>query len=384
MYTYSYLEINTCCILIQLIILRHHLRGLDKSMTAKCFTLLQVCTIVYILLDMICGLQENGMLILTRRQNEIANLCFFLSSYLVAYVSFVFAECEMEKAWLKNWRKCLVSAVPLIIMTVATIFSLKGKYFFYIDENARYIKGPLYPLLLVGAYGYIMLVAVQAMFYLVQKKYYAQKKKLVILSSFVIFPLAAGILQAFYTGLSIICLGGTIAIIQVYISLQENRITIDTLTQINNRSRLMQYLENRMQNYPEAGEKSLFFVMIDMDQFKQINDTYGHVEGDEALVNLSSALKEACKDHSTMLARYGGDEFSIVCEATDREMIRLCRSIRENVALVNRTAQKPYDIEISMGYAKVTQEIQTIPDLIIKADRELYLEKAKKKKARGL
>ena len=379
MYALSYLEINTFCILIQLIILKHHLKNLDKGISATSFTLLQISMILYFCLDMVCGLQENGVLILTRQQNEIVNVGFFLSSYLVAFFSFAFAESELGRRWLKCWWKCVLSIMPLIVMSIATIGTLEGKYFFYIDENAHYVKGPYYLLMLAGAYGYIVLIALKSLYHLTQKKNYAQRKKLLMMSSFVVFPLIAGVLQAVYTGISIICLGGTIATVQVYISLQESRITLDTLTQINNRSCMMQQLENKMQNRPTHGDKSLFFLMLDMDQFKSINDTYGHVEGDEALLRLASALKAACSGYPAVLARYGGDEFCIVCEATDEEMKQLCFKIYQNIERVNRTAARPYDIRVSMGYAKATPDIQTIPDLIKEADRELYIQKKKRK-----
>lgn len=379
MYAFSYIEINISCILIQLIILRRHLKNLDKGTASRCFTMLQLCMIVYIILDMVCGLQENGKLILTQKQNEMANLGYFVTSYMVSYFSFAFAEAELGRKWLRSWWKCLLSLSLPVVMTVATAYSLKGKYFFYIDENARYVKGPLYPLMLVGAYGYILLIAIKSLGMLSKKENYAQREKLLMMSSFVIFPLAAGVLQAFFTGISIICLGGTVAIIQVYISLQETRITLDTLTQINNRTRLMQYLENKMESRSAHSDKSLFFLMIDLDRFKHINDTYGHVEGDEALLRLASALKDACSGYPGILARYGGDEFSIVCEATDEEMKQLCFKIYQNLEHANRMAAKPYDIRISMGYAKATPDIQSIPDLIQKADLELYKQKEKRK-----
>ena len=63
---------------------------------------------------------------------------------------------------------------------------------------------------------------------------------------------------------------------------------------------------------------------------------------------------------------------------SDEEMKQLCFKIYQNIERVNRTAARPYDIRVSMGYAKATPDIQTIPDLIKEADRELYIQKRKR------
>lgn len=92
--------------------------------------------------------------------------------------------------------------------------------------------------------------------------------------------------------------------------IQETRITIDMLTQINNRTKMMQYLEGKMNSnskYP------LCCIMLDVNHFKEINDTYGHLEGDYALMSIAKVLKASCSCFPCLLARFGGDEFFVVC-----------------------------------------------------------------------
>ena len=362
-----------------LIIMDRHIKNLDKSMSARTFTRLLAAMIIYSVFDMICGLAENNIIVVSRLTSTVANVSFYYASYAVAYLSFFYSECELKSKWVTNRKKVILSLIPVIILLVLTLVSLKLKFFFYIDESGRYIKGELYPFMLLMAYGYIILIGIKAILLVTKKEYYVKREKLIILSSFVIFPLAAGVIQAFNTGISIICFGGTIAMVQVYIRLQETKITIDELTQVNNRTKLIQHLGMKMNYYSKTNERKLYFMMLDMDDFKKINDTYGHVEGDKALVHFANILKIACADYSSFIARYGGDEFSIILEADNESEVKaLVKSILDNMKKSNDDNQL-YNLSVSIGYEEYSDDIHNIPDFIGKADCNLYCEKAGKK-----
>ena len=149
----------------------------------------------------------------------------------------------------------------------------------------------------------------------------------------------------------------TLGIIQVFTAFLTNRITMDELTQINNRTKLMQYLEGYMERHTEGEETYLHFLMIDLDDFKQINDTYGHVEGDRALIRIAGVLKKTLAGHAGILARYGGDEFCIAGEMLREETEQLIKNLYENLEKANKQADCPYDIGMSVGCAQFTRKI---------------------------
>ena len=82
------------------------------------------------------------------------------------------------------------------------------------------------------------------------------------------------------------------------------QISIDKPTQVNNRQNLLGFMDYKLRNH----DHDVYLMMMDLDSFKQINDTYGHVEGDNALVNASKGIKEACGGYvpRPYIARYGG------------------------------------------------------------------------------
>lgn len=379
MYAFTYLEVNISCILIILIILNLHLKNLDKSLSARIFSALLFSIIIYFIFDLACGLMENDVLHESQLISTLLNIGFFFSSYLVAYFSFVYSECEIGSKWMYKKDKLAISFVPVLVMFILTILTLKYRFFFYIDDAGNYIKGPLYFLMLLMAYSFLIAICIKNLSLYFNRKYYLKRDILLTMSSFVVFPLLAGAIQAFHTGVSIVCLGGTIAIVQVFTKMQNKRITIDTLTQINNRTKLMQYLDNKVSNYHKFSTADIYFVMIDIDRFKAVNDTFGHVEGDEAIKALANILKLSCNKYSCMLARYGGDEFSIVYEGDFANMEKLLMKIDNNLRAYNKQVKKPYDLQISLGYAKYEESMKSISELIAKADAELYKEKHRKK-----
>ena len=157
-------------------------------------------------------------------------------------------------------------------------------------------------------------------------------------------------------------------------------ISLDPLTRLNNRSEFRNYLNAKM---ALPGRGRLCLLMMDMNGFKSINDTYGHLEGDAALRRVSMCLKKACADvpGRPFIARYGGDEFIVVADTDNNfETERICDSIHMILALENHKAQAPYQLTVSIGTARCDNSIHTIYDLVAKADQELYRKKQKRKR----
>ncbi len=120
--------------------------------------------------------------------------------------------------------------------------------------------------------------------------------------------------------------------------LEEASIT-DVLTGLRNRRFLESFLEKDVENILRAYEggepsvtRNLFFMMVDLDRFKQINDTYGHQAGDLALQKFSQLIRANCRK-GDIPVRWGGEEFLIVCRDADRQFgANLAERLRRQVA----------------------------------------------------
>ena len=126
---------------------------------------------------------------------------------------------------------------------------------------------------------------------------------------------------------------------------RNRQVYMDSVTKVYNR----RYYDERLKNL----EGRFSFAMIDMDNFKHINDQYGHLEGDAALVLLAGILKKVCANYNGVLARYGGDEFCIACGCNSVEVRTLIASIQRELDAANAASGKPYQIEISIGCARL-------------------------------
>ena len=121
--------------------------------------------------------------------------------------------------------------------------------------------------------------------------------------------------------------------------------------------------------------------MIDANDFKQINDTYGHAEGDHALILIAEALKQAVcilKD-PPFLARYGGNEFIIiVCTADETELSTLRGEIRRCLHDACTAAATPYRLSVAVGWDKLGRD-EPFTACQQRADQKLYEDKKKEK-----
>ena len=126
----------------------------------------------------------------------------------------------------------------------------------------------------------------------------------------------------------------------------------------------------------------MFLMLMDVDDFKIINDKYGHLEGDKALIQiahiLNSAINNTHKNYS--LARYGGDEFVIVGNIRNKdEVAQLINQIEEEEKKYNKETNNKYNIKLSIGYALQNDNHTSVEDLIKEADALMYAKKRKRK-----
>ena len=147
----------------------------------------------------------------------------------------------------------------------------------------------------------------------------------------------------------------------------------DPLTGLYNRRQMMNTLENEMDRSNRTGEP-LSLILVDCDDFKKINDTYGHQAGDEVLMKLGETFKRHLR-HYDAVARLGGDEFALILPATDiPEAVGIAGRIRQEVEQMTVDADlADLQVTISLGVARHPQiQVQIPDDLIRAADYALY------------
>lgn len=203
-------------------------------------------------------------------------------------------------------------------------------------------------------------------------------KKTLALLSIALAPAIAGVLAVFLPTTGLLWPALTISLLINYLAIQNEQLFLDHLTGVNNRRGLDIALRRKI----NGNQRSAVFglLIIDLDDFKAINDTYGHLEGDRALEATAGILRR-CFHHGDFISRFGGDEFLIILELRGEEDLAIIRQrLEEQLSRWNAASGNPWKLAFSMGSVAYAPEAQLSPDACLQEiDKLLYTHKRTKK-----
>ena len=258
----------------------------------------------------------------------------------------------------------LYAAIPLIAMT-ALIVNLFTGFLFYVDENNVYHREPL----CVSLYLLVLLTGAMsiAIYYIFQHKH--GKVSFFPVWMFMLPAVVGSVAQGLFYGISVAWPSTAIGISALYMSLQNEISFIDPLTGLYNRLYLEHILVTAV-----GGQKKYYGMMLDLNFFKKINDTYGHSAGDRALADAGQILRRAMTGNGSVF-RFAGDEFVIMLETdSERDVLAVEKRIRTEAKAHNSKSREPYELNFSMGHARL--ESNDTEDLFLrKIDRAMYKDK---------
>lgn len=146
----------------------------------------------------------------------------------------------------------------------------------------------------------------------------------------------------------------------------------DMLTGIHNR----RFFEKRINLFLEDGCCSGAFLMLDLDNFKSVNDTFGHTQGDLLLMQTADILRHTCRNDD-VVARFGGDEFAIFLQNVSSEgVIHFCNRLMHRLRHTYDRDGKTITVSASIGVALCVQPGISFKELYRRADKALYCSKA--------
>ena len=311
----------------------------------------------------------------------VAIFGYYLLYSVIAYIFTLYAAYELYPDNYRFKKRAVFYSVPAIIMVIMCILSLWTGWYFKIDETNTYSRGPLFYIPTLGAMAYIAYILLMLGKYKrenlletnVQKDLYTR------LFIFPLTPCVCAVLQMLLPGSAWIFPGTTLAILINYITIQNGYMARDHLTGLYNRSQLENFMNYQLRNVKNG---NLFFlILMDLDKFKQINDTYGHVVGDDALIHAAKLLRGSCKRKTDYVARLGGDEFVIIGQCEEAKTVDMIIERMHDVANeFNKTSKKPYKLYFSAGYVIYDgSNYATLDTLLSEADHKMYEVKNAKK-----
>ena len=161
----------------------------------------------------------------------------------------------------------------------------------------------------------------------------------------------------------------------------QNLALIDELTGLYNRRGFFGIAEQQLK-LAFRMKKQLLLIFIDLDNFKNTNDAYGHGEGDQALVDLADILRVTFRD-SDVVGRIGGDEFAVLAiEAQENHIENISVRLQENLLDYNTKTEHPFRLSVSMGFEQYDPSSPcSLAEIMDSADRKMYRSKERKHSA---
>lgn len=337
--------LNTFAIIILIIIYIHSLKHDESSfLQKKLYIMMLSVTALMLFIDIFSRLEGKPDSIYTA-MNHISNFMIFLLSPVLPSIWLLYA-CYNIFGEEDKIRRLLY---PLLAINVGhgvmLISSLPSGWLYYIDSYNIYHRGPYF--LLSPSVTVALLIATFVLIVVNRSK--IGKREYFSLLFFAVPPFLCIILQIAFYGVSIILSSVVLSLLIVFFNIQSHSMYIDYLTEVNNRKMLEIYLKKKISICTE--NKSFSAIMLDLNNFKAINDTFGHNIGDEAL-QISAKLLKSCLRPNDFISRFGGDEFCIVLDSSDSTVLEMIvRRINVYFRKYNKSSGQPYKLELSMGYA---------------------------------
>lgn len=370
------LQANTIGILLMLITLFSLTKSLRSRVLAdKLFFWLAFSVMVVCFMEILSTLFEGQTFAGASMLNRTLNAILFAVNPIPAFLWAAFANCKIYDGadnLKKNYKRMLV---PLIIVLIASFANLFTDVFFSISEDNFYVRTEYFIVatLLSVLYMLYVLIVVIANYRSADREMY------VPLLSFMILPIIGLTLQSCFQGLYMLWVSVSISIIIIYNYVQNDASITDWLTGLYNRKHLDNYLR---QTCKRKRDNLLVGLLMDIDCFKTINDTYGHLVGDAALKETAAILKRSV-DNKAYISRYAGDEFVVIVELADEEEIKKTTDkIHREIDRFNKMKKTPYQLSLSIGVAVFDSENeQSTDDFLGNMDKEMYLVKKAKRRA---
>jgi len=235
--------------------------------------------------------------------------------------------------------------IPFGICAFLSLTTPLTNWMFTISAANVYQRGVLYPLL--AFISFFPVFYASALVIIHKKRIPPKIARLMVL--YMLPPILGSLAQVLVYGITVLWSSITVSIFLIHTNIQSNQIHLDHLTGAINRRQLDIILGDRI--HAAQNKQPLACILLDIDHFKAINDTLGHIAGDEALKD-ASALLQSCIRKRDLLARFGGDEFIIITDiGSEQALCELKLRIRQAVEHFNSEKKRNYKLGFSIGSA---------------------------------
>ena len=290
----------------------------------------------------------------------------FLGNVMIGYLwaKFIMVHMNIPFSDIRRNIYRTIGLISIVLLVINIFYPLV-----FSVSDGRYQRGFAYIIFLIFAAFYIL----DSLYLYVKRVKKNGSLKLFPVHIFLIPVILGVVIQTFFVEIAITWTSIAISVAGIMTALKNEIIFTDCLTGLYNREYL-KFLHKRACNKKDCWVSG---IMIDLNGFKQINDNYGHAEGDLALCIVADLLRKSFSEYG-VVTRYAGDEFVIMLNTTDDQLIqKIIKSAKKNFVTENEKNDKPYQLSAFMGYAITNLSNETIDDFMNRIDEQMYQDKMK-------
>lgn len=392
---------------VDLIILYNSSRHRDNSNNHQTsFTAFAICIVIQQFVAVLSQVINLDICSQWKFLHYLIYIILFSSMTACSYTWFLYLRQIVSGGEKTKFYHRELGLLPLAIIAVTSLASPKTHWVFYIDENGMYQRGSLMVLQMLCPYIYVIMAIVLAFFW---KKKRPEANTSKMLRYFILFmapSVFCVFIQMFIVQGGFSSIGISLGLLMIYLELYINDINenkrlksiealhnqlqkahddyhnadidrrTDFLTGLRNRLDLFELIQEAIE---DDNHEIYSMFMMDIDNFKQFNDHYGHEEGDKCLSLIGHALLEYGKQNNVIFYRYGGEELlGVLVKNSDKTDACIANEIIELVRQLNivRDDLDKRKVTISLGY---TSDNSRYEKMIGKADKALYMAKSRGK-----
>ena len=319
--------------------------------------------------ETIAFLVDGKQFIGSRQINYVSNSICFIGTVSIGLLWCLYVELYIYRNYKRIFKKVRLVMLPWAVEVIMVLCNLPGTGIMF-----KISEGNIYQRAAGALVGYISLIIYFAYsIYLVHQS----KKQGINLNFFPVIyfvgPCFAGVLiQFLFYGITSSWVLVAVALIFVQMQSYAENLYIDELSGLYNR----RYLNAVLTERKITSRKSLHGIMMDVNDFKYINDNFGHSMGDKAICTLGNILFRSIPDGG-MAIRYAGDEFIVLLSGVDTESVLVTMDeINHNLSQFNESKIEPFTLSVSMGYAEFGEGDDT-EAFLMHMDEKMYEEKRK-------
>ena len=319
--------------------------------------------------ETIAFLVDGKQFIGSRQINYVSNSICFIGTVSIGLLWCLYVELRIYLNYKRIFKKARFVMFPWVVEVIMVLCNLLGTGIMF-----KISEGNIYQRAAGAIVGYISLIIYFAYsIYLVHQS----KKQGMNLNFFPVIyfvgPCFAGVLiQFLFYGITSSWVLVAVALIFVQMQSYAENLYMDELSGLYNRRYLNAVLTERKITIG----KSLYGIMMDVNDFKYINDNFGHSMGDKAICTLGNILLRSIPDGGIAI-RYAGDEFIVLLSGVDTErVLATMDEINHNLSQFNESKIEPFTLSVSMGYAEFGAGDDT-EAFLMHMDEKMYEEKRK-------